>query len=111
LPADHRQRRAPSEYASNLKYPCDSCIHFFFNELTARDLVDADLYLLLNLFVMDEKPSDCFLYQFVCAASGLKRKGVELRLLTISQRYFHNDPPLKNIRISLRARKLTAFPK
>jgi hypothetical protein len=61
----------------------------FFDELAARYLVNADLHLLPEPFVVREEPRNSFLHKLVRSPTGLGGQVVELRFLLLRQMHFH----------------------
>ncbi len=72
-------------------HPLNAGVHFFFlNEFTTRNLVDADLHLLLKPLVVGKQTGDGLLHQIVGASPSPQGKLVELKFLILRQRNFHD---------------------
>jgi hypothetical protein len=57
--------------ASTVKHPLDARVHLFlFDEFTLRNLVDPDLYLLLEPLVVRKQAGDGLLDRFIGSPSG-----------------------------------------
>ena len=65
-----------NESASRLQQALNTRIHLvFLDKFTARNLVNANLHLLLEPFVVREQLRHGFLYEFVRSATGLGGEG------------------------------------
>ena len=63
--------------ASRAKHALNARVHFFFfDELAARNLVNANLHLSLKPLVMGKQLRDGFLHKLVRSAAGFGREGV-----------------------------------
>ena len=83
-PANRRPRRWPSGCASRLHHPLNAGIHFFFfDEFASFNLVDSNLYLLLEQFAMGEQSRDGFLHQIVGPPACFRGKLVQLSFLIL----------------------------
>ena len=76
--------------ASRAKHALNARVHFFFfDELAARNLVNANLHLGLKPLVMGKQLRDGFPHKLVRSAAGLGRESVKLGFLLLGQMHFH----------------------
>jgi len=88
--ASPQQQQGPSGCASRLEHPLNAGVHFFlFDKLASCNLVDANLDLCLEPFVMSKQLGNRFLYQLVGSPSCLGGKLIQLDFLILRQMYFH----------------------
>jgi hypothetical protein len=89
-PASPQLQQGPSGCASRLEHPLNAGVHFFlFDKLASCNLVDANLNLCLEPFVMSKQLGNRFLYQLVGSPSCLCGKLIQLDFLILRQIYFH----------------------
>jgi hypothetical protein len=68
---------------------------FFFDELAARNLLNANLHLSLKPLVIGEHLRNRFLHEVVRCPAGLGRKGTQLSFLLLRQMHFHTTSRVK----------------
>jgi hypothetical protein len=86
----HQRKRLTSGCASRLEHPPNAGIHFlFFDEFTALNLIDSNLYLFLKPFVMSKQAVNGLLHQFISSASRSDGQLIELSFLTLLEMDFH----------------------
>jgi hypothetical protein len=81
----NRQRRpAPNECVSSLKHAVDASVHrFVFDEFASCDLLNANLYLLLEPLAMGKELGNGLLHQLIGSPTGLNGELVKLGLLVL----------------------------
>ena len=73
--------------ASRAKHPLDAGVHLFlFDEFPPHNLVDPDLYLLLEPLVVRKQAGDGLLDQFIGSPAGSEGKIVQLGFLIFGQK-------------------------
>ncbi len=91
-PASLERRRGPTGCASRLKHALNASVHFFFfDKFTSRNLVNANLNLRFEPFIMSKQLGNGFLHQVVSSSACLGGKLIQLDFLILRQMYFH--PP------------------
>jgi hypothetical protein len=87
---DDVRQQATIGYASRLKHALNARVHFFFfEELSAGNLLNANLHLGLEPLVMGKQLRDGFLHKLVRPAAGFGGEGVKLGFLLLRQMHFH----------------------
>jgi hypothetical protein len=76
--------------ASRAKQALNARVHFFFfDELAARNLVNANLHLSVKPLVMCKQLRNGLLHKLVRPAAGLGREGIKFGFLLLGQMHFH----------------------
>jgi hypothetical protein len=74
----------PNECVSNLKHALDASVHrFFFDEFASCNLVNANLYPLLEPLVMGKELGNGLLHQLIGSTAGFNSELVKLGLLIL----------------------------
>jgi hypothetical protein len=82
--------RATIGCASRAKHALNAGVHLvFFNELAARNLLNANLHLSLKALGIGEHLRDSFLHELARCPTGLSREGIQLSFLLLGQMEFH----------------------
>ncbi len=82
-PEGRQPPRVTSEFSSRIQQSLNASIHFFsLHGLAACSLVDADLYLPPEPFVVSEQPCDRFLYKLAAGEPKLFESGMAAPHLT-----------------------------
>ena len=85
-----RSEAAASGCASRAEHALNPRVHFFFfDEFAARNLVYANLHLLLKPFVIGKQLCNGFLQKLIRSPAGLGGEGGELGFLLLRQMHFH----------------------